>query len=67
MILMSVGIANNGLENLMTPKIGNNVFLLIVYTLCGMLWIQKSEIVFNLVSEKMYAVVFFISVLMFSE
>lgn len=67
MILMSVGIANNGLENLMTPKIGNNVFLLIVYTLCGMLWIQKSEIVFNLVSEKMYAVVFFISVLLFSE
>ena len=36
MILMSVGVINNDLENLMTPKIGNNVFLLIVYTLCGM-------------------------------
>ena len=36
MMLMSVGIINNGLENLMTPQIGNNVFLLIVYTLCGM-------------------------------
>ena len=36
MILMSVGIVNNGLENLMTPQIGNNAFLLIVYTLCGM-------------------------------
>ena len=36
MMLMSVGVINGGLENLMTPQIGNNVFLLIVYTLCGM-------------------------------
>lgn len=50
MILMSVGVINGGLENLMTPQIGNNVFLLIVYTLCDMFFpiafyvrIQKNQ------------------------
>lgn len=36
MLLMSLGVVDGGLEYLMTPKLGNNVILLIVYTLCGM-------------------------------
>ncbi len=36
MLLMFLGIVDGGLEYLMTPKLGNNVTLLIVYTLCGL-------------------------------
>lgn len=36
MLLMALGIIDGGLENLMTPHLGHNVFLLIVYTLCGL-------------------------------
>lgn len=36
MLLMALGIIDSGLEYLMTPHLGHNVFLLIVYTFCGM-------------------------------
>ena len=36
MLLMALGIIDGGLENLMTPHLEHNVFLLIVYTLCGL-------------------------------
>lgn len=36
MFLMTIGIVDGGLERLMTPHLGNNVLLLVCYTLCGM-------------------------------
>ena len=36
MLLMALGVVDGGLEYLMTPKLGNNIILLIVYTLCGL-------------------------------
>ena len=36
MLLMILGIVDGKLEYLMTPKLENNVILLIVYTLCGL-------------------------------
>ena len=36
MLLMALGIVDDGLEYLMTPQLGNNVILLIVYTLFGL-------------------------------
>lgn len=36
MLLMVLNIVDGGLEYLMTPKLGNNIILLIVYTLCGL-------------------------------
>lgn len=35
MLLMALGIVDGGLEYLKTPQLGDNVILLVIYTLCG--------------------------------
>lgn len=36
MFLMALGVVDGGLENVMTPKLGSDIILLIIYTLCGL-------------------------------
>lgn len=58
MLLMALGIIDGGLENLMTPHLGHNVFLLIVYTLCGLFFPIAFMYGFRKLKSAVYAKVF---------